>query len=529
MKTKTSKKLLAIAFVAAIVATLLLGTVSANTGATEVTSSNLTGEEKVVLKATLATKSGDPIYDFQLRKMLDRFIPTNNSHSTLLIFTECYGGDKMDDFEGRDGTTVLSATSKCETATYGGYDDDAADALKPGKGRTSDDVHKAGVAGKAKGETPQKQGPGASLEPTNPEGKIKSRHVLVYAGQPDPKKGRDNDQRDAIVKNFAGQSATTVTTVGGDGTGGWDYSGTMEGLKKALKAIEKNMSENEQFILFVTDHGDKHSCKENVMIAGPGAPTIHTIEIPEPMYEDMIYDQSNQPDFSIFTSGPMKLPSLEGLSVNGEVFEEFEVYALDYNGNGEIEYDEGYEYIFPIDEDVLVQGENFIEIFISSAVWHEIVSPLMSLGSGAIAKLEAPITASITVDSFEYCPGDTMTVTIDLANPTEDSLTFQWYWLVPQFSVCIPVTLIPVSIPAGYDETLEYSFAIPNWGATGFGNVFYVQLAEEAGAGGGGEVLDVSTAGWIYSPSREAGTEATPVEEANIANEIKKTVENIGL
>ncbi|PXF51836.1 MAG: hypothetical protein C4B55_05680 [Candidatus Methanophagaceae archaeon] len=152
----------------------------------------------------------------------------------------------------------------------------------------------------------------------------------------------------------------------------------------------------------------------------------------------------------------------------------------------------------------------------------------MSLGSGAIAKLEAPITASITVDSFEYCPGDTMTVTIDLANPTEDSLTFQWYWLVPQFSVCIPVTLIPVSIPAGYDETLEYSFAIPNWGATGFGNVFYVQLAEEAGVGGGGEVLDVGTAGWIYSPSREAGTEATPVEEAKIANEIKRTVERIG-
>ncbi len=140
-----------------------------------------------------------------------------------------------------------------------------------------------------------------------------------------------------------------------------------------------------------------------------------------------------------------------------------------------------------------------------------------------------PPTVSVTTDRFEYSPGDTMTTTIEIANPTADDLTFQWYWLVPQYSVCIPVTPIPVSIPAGYDETLEYSFAIPNWGATGFGNVFYVQLAEEAGAGGGGEVLDVSTAGWIYSPSREAGTEATPVEEANIANEIKKTVENIGL
>ncbi len=139
-------------------------------------------------------------------------------------------------------------------------------------------------------------------------------------------------------------------------------------------------------------------------------------------------------------------------------------------------------------------------------------------------------TVAVTTDKTTYTAGDTMNVEIEVANPTEDRLALQWWWLVPQYSVCVPVTPIPVSIPAGYDETLEYSFAIPNWGATGFGNVFYVQLAEEAGAGGGGEVLDVGTAGWIYSPSREAGTEATPtpVEEAKIANEIKRTVERIG-
>ena len=135
-------------------------------------------------------------------------------------------------------------------------------------------------------------------------------------------------------------------------------------------------------------------------------------------------------------------------------------------------------------------------------------------------------TVTVTTDKTTYTAGDTMNVEIEVANPTEDRLALQWWWLVPQYSVCVPVTPIPVSIPAGYDETLEYSFAIPNWGATGFGNVFYVQLAEEAGAGGA--VLDVGTAGWIYSPSREAGTEAMSVEEANIANEIKRTVERIG-
>ena len=69
---------------------------------------------------------------------------------TLLIFTQCYGGDMMDNFSSRPGTTILSATSAGgERSTYEGYDDDAVAALIPELGRTSDDVHAAGVAGKA--------------------------------------------------------------------------------------------------------------------------------------------------------------------------------------------------------------------------------------------------------------------------------------------------------------------------------------------------------------------------------------------
>ncbi|MCK4306519.1 MAG: LamG domain-containing protein, partial [Candidatus Eisenbacteria sp.] len=40
-------------------------------------------------------------------------------------------------------------------------------------------------------------------------------------------------------------------------------------------------------------------------------------------------------------------------------------------------------------------------------------------------------TISIYTGKTTYSPSDTMTITIDIANPTEDSVTFQWYWGVP--------------------------------------------------------------------------------------------------
>ena len=128
-------------------------------------------------------------------------------------------------------------------------------------------------------------------------------------------------------------------------------------------------------------------------------------------------------------------------------------------------------------------------------------------------------TISITTDSFEYTPDDTMTITIDIANPTEDSVTLQWYWVVPQFSVCVPV--MSSSIPTGYDDRLDFRFTIPNWGSTPFGNVFYVQLLDESG-----EVLDADVTWWAYSPSV---VEAMRAEEVDIAKEIKKTVEKVGV
>jgi hypothetical protein len=218
-----------------------------------------------------------------LFEMLNQHIPVTKSHSALLIFTQCYGGNMMDNFRGRAKTGVTSASSRDETAKYGGYHEGAAEALKPGPGRTSDDVHADGIANKKNGEHPVKAGETIPLTPTNPAGPIKSRHVLVYAGKPEY---RDNIDRIKIQNNFANQPNTTVTTVGGSGGPGWDYAGTREGLRKALEEIGQQMNSDEQFILFVTDHGDLHPEKKDVSVAS-SSDTLVDIGIPDSLVDDM--------------------------------------------------------------------------------------------------------------------------------------------------------------------------------------------------------------------------------------------------
>jgi hypothetical protein len=120
-------------------------------------------------------------------------------------------------------------------------------------------------------------------------------------------------------------------------------------------------------------------------------------------------------------------------------------------------------------------------------------------------------TALITTDKTTYTTGDTMTITINISNPTEGSVTFQWYWGVPRHSIWTSVMSVP--IPEGYDDTHDFSFTIPDWGSTPFGNVFYVQLLN---ANGG--ILDAEAECWAYSPSGEVAL------AVDIREKIKKAI-----
>ena len=134
-----------------------------------------------------------------------------------------------------------------------------------------------------------------------------------------------------------------------------------------------------------------------------------------------------------------------------------------------------------------------------------------SCGGNAFFMFVPKPTALITTDKTTYTTGDTMTITINISNPTEGSVTFQWYWGVHQYSIWTSVMSVP--IPEGYDDTHDFSFTIPDWGSTPFGNVFYVQLLN---ANGG--VLDAEAECWAYSPS---GKVALAVD---IREKIKKAI-----
>jgi hypothetical protein len=241
---------------------------------------------------SLATTDEKGISGKRLRELLDSYISDTNAHSTIAVLTQCYGGNMVGTLsDGRANTHVSSATSAGEQAYYGGYDDDAASATKPGAGTTSGDVHDAGTAGKSSSETPSEGGSDQPLDPVNPtDGPIKSRHILIYAGTPDGGNGTsDDDQRNKIVGNFAGEPNTSVTTVGGAGGAGspgagWQHPGTEAGLKDALNTIKAQMNSDEQFILFVTDHGDQDVDDQNCVETFPGTYQSVPLQFDNPVY-----------------------------------------------------------------------------------------------------------------------------------------------------------------------------------------------------------------------------------------------------
>jgi len=149
-----------------------------------------------------------------------------------------------------------------------------------------------------------------------------------------------------------------------------------------------------------------------------------------------------------------------------------------------------------------VGGQLLEQLFINAVKW---------------AAGEAGPSISISTDSFEYSPGDTMTVTLDIANPTEDSVTFEWYIGVPQLDIW--VTYASVSIPAGFDNSYTIPIPVGDWGPTPFGLVHYVHMLDPVS----GDVLVQDVALCAYSPG--VG-EAMPVD---IEEAIMKTIERVEL
>jgi hypothetical protein len=395
------------------------------------------------LHGSLSVSKGASILDDNLaiflNDLLDPEVPR------LIVLTECFGGNTVGSFANRGNTSVISATSRGELATYGKYDLDAANALKPGAGTTAKTVHDAGIASKDATETPTTGGgikpQDYPLEKVTNTSAVKSRHVLVYAGKPDG--GNivgDVVQRDKIKANFAGEPNTTVRSVGGPGGGGWDYAGSATGLRQALKDIESDIQKSgnppssEQFILFVTDHGDTEKC-ENPRKRFPAKSSSSLVDDfssftsteLDPMDLNLANDPNNQPAFSIFipftssdevtypSSGNFFNPgdwtlSLHHLGLNGQDFtlsnsfdQAFELDGDNILGNADGSTPEGIDVFFSLPFPINTPDFNSsffdmnYEVSLANNTFTDYTVDSFCQDSGAITKRVVPEPATLTL------------------------------------------------------------------------------------------------------------------------------------
>ncbi|MCS6771957.1 MAG: hypothetical protein NZ740_08030 [Kiritimatiellae bacterium] len=244
-----------------IVVCAVLGVFSFPTRASVVVVTN------VVTNGTLATTYGASIMDRDVARWIEESIPTNSKK--LIILTQCFGGNMVDKFATISNTTVISATSPGQKSKYGYYDKGASMALKPGPSRTAQDVHNEGFASKHTNETPIIGGTlsptNFSLDPVSPTGTVKSRHIVFYAGEPDSRPERDFDQYLRIKKSFETETNTTLESAGGQLSISniLDFVGNAASLRRvitnAAAAITNSPTpDDEQFVFYVTDHGDYH-------------------------------------------------------------------------------------------------------------------------------------------------------------------------------------------------------------------------------------------------------------------------------
>lgn len=338
---------------------------------------------------TLVADDGNDVYDFELRELIDIYIGSNYE-SMILAFTQCYGGDHIDNFSDLGNTAILSGGAPGTTTDYGGYHASLGQNLTPGS--DTDTAHAAGEAGASSGDSPTTAGTNQTIGGTG------STHVLIWAGQPN---NLDQDDIDNLVNNFGGQPNTTVTVLSGDGTGAnTDGAATMDNLIDSLDDIGDQMGPDEQFVLFVTDHGNLDEGVFNFNLDN-GFAQITDLDMTA--YFDMIADPNNIPSLTLASSiDPFSLVNNIGtVTLNGNtVFDSgidsfFDVFA-------EIQFDfdnDGITDQYRLTATLLESWFNPLDNVIGFTYEGDSPLPLdlVALNSGAISRKIIPEPTSMTL------------------------------------------------------------------------------------------------------------------------------------
>lgn len=333
---------------------------------------------------TLVANDGCDIYDWELRFLIDTFID-GDYESMILAFTQCYGGDMMDDFAGLPNSAILSGSEPGNTTDYGGYHAGLSSGLMPGS--DTDTAHTAGVAHASSGDTPNTAGSTQTI------GGTASTHVLVWAGKPNQ---LDQDDIDNIAGNFGGNPNTTVTVLSGDGTGSnTDGAATLDNLIDAMDSIGSVMGPGEQFILFVTDHGDLDAAATNVILDG-GIDQVGDLDLIA--YDDMLADDANIPSLTLISDTEIAshLAQMQTVALNGvtlvdasqpaqSFFDVFTELQFDLDNDGLIDE---YRYHAALDESLLSGLDN--SVLFDYAGTAPVNLDHLTLNSGAISRIIVP-------------------------------------------------------------------------------------------------------------------------------------------
>jgi len=216
-----------------------------------------------IATGALAGNAGNnsAIIDTHVAHLIRTHVPGCNKK--LLIMTQCYGGNFIDEFSADASIAIASATSEGELSHYNTYDLGAALSLRPEAGHNAQVMHTeaiaigqsaATLAGIVLTEVPDVGG-GLALVDYPLEATTKplqqAVHILFYAGKPE-----EPDVAQYWIIRELYPHADIVVVASGPLMPVINYPSTKTGLEDALMAMGQRMGNcNDFFIMFVGDHG----------------------------------------------------------------------------------------------------------------------------------------------------------------------------------------------------------------------------------------------------------------------------------
>jgi len=287
--------------------------------------------------STLSVYSADckapGLKDWELKKLIEKYIVPKGYHSMKFVFGQCYGGGFIDEvLQFGNDTHPVVAISGCmsnETAKAGsppGWDwtefvhrfKEAIDKdPKPTLKKAFEEANKADVYGPNHPENHNKgpdwaehpqyksQGAGADNLKLGNASTSKTWKALLFVGKPtDPRHMNNLDEiHDTLTKKYGYEDDRDIEVLCGDGTGRpWiDGNATLASLEKALQKIGDKMNSTEQFFFWSNDHGDSEFCIEKFI--QKIIETIHEeiFSLPKWMIHDMKVTPTNAPFISMCT------------------------------------------------------------------------------------------------------------------------------------------------------------------------------------------------------------------------------------